>query len=448
MWMTSTAWGLGMFSERLLKKVGEKLTLLIEGPFNLENPEFAHLKRRRTITPEGVWIAPSENHLKKLLELCGLDYKSKTRDTPLTKEVISAEPTPELDPAEHRRFRGIVGIVMYMSTDRPDIQYATNELAMCMASPTERAMEGAKHVVRYLLGTRDLQLFFPRDMKDADDVYVMTDSDWAKDNVSRKSRSAGHIYVGRCLLYSFTRRQSVIALSSGEAEMYASASGVSEGILLRKVLAFLGMFLGLRAVSDSSANHAMNHRLGVGKVRHMDTKVLWLQQLIYKGLLTMTWQAGKDNNSDLGTKVFWKGRFLELREMCGLVGPEAVAAQVTTTRGSPDVSQILALTTLLLEMTRAKGQEDGEDEQTTVIPLVGWILAGVFLSGLLIGRLWAWCQRHSNLRAIVDSLTFYESAVGTVLHLDPKCHYLSKSKGVKSKKICVDCRARFKEKMD
>ena len=313
--------GPGNAPERLLKKVGEKLTLLIEGPFNLDNPEFVHLKRRRTVTPEGLWIAPSENHLKKLLELCGLDYKSKTRDTPLTKEVISAEPTEELDAGEHRRFRAIVGILMYMSTDRPDIQYATNELAMCMATPTERAMEGAKHVVRYLLGTRDLKLFFPRDRRDADDVFVMIDSDWAKDNVSRKSRSAGHIYVGGCLLYSFTRRQSVIALSSGEAEMYASASGVSEGVLLRKVLAFLGMFLGLRTVSDSSANHAMNHRLGVGKVRHMDTKVLWLQQLIYKGLLTMTWQAGKDNNSDLGTKVLPKGRFLELRDMCGLLNP-------------------------------------------------------------------------------------------------------------------------------
>lgn len=89
--------GPGNAPERLLKKVGEKLTLLIEGPFNLDNPEFVHPKRRRTITPEGLWIAPSENHLKKLLELCGLDYKSKTRDTPLTKEVISAEPTEELD---------------------------------------------------------------------------------------------------------------------------------------------------------------------------------------------------------------------------------------------------------------------------------------------------------------------------------------------------------------
>ena len=66
----------------------------------------------------------------------------------------------------------------------------------------------------------------------------MTDSDWATDQQNRKSKSAVHIYVGDCLLYSYTRRQTVIAQSSAEAEFYATASGVCEGILLRKVLAF------------------------------------------------------------------------------------------------------------------------------------------------------------------------------------------------------------------
>ena len=127
---------------------------------------------------------------------------------------------------------------MYISTDRPDIQYGANELAMGMASPTVRSMEGARHMVRYILGTKDLG-FFDRDLEGCDDVVVMTDSDWAKDPVTRKSRTAAHMYVGNCLLYSFTRRESVMALSSGEAELFATAAGVSEGILLRKVLAFL-----------------------------------------------------------------------------------------------------------------------------------------------------------------------------------------------------------------
>ena len=121
-----------------------------------------------------------------------------------------------------------------------------------------------------------------------------------------KSKSAVHIYAGNCLLYSFTHRQTVIAQSSAEAEFYATASGVSEGVLIRKVLAFFGVVLGLQALTDSSANNPMTHRLGVGKIRHLETKGLWLQQLVYRGFLTMSWSPGRYNNSDLGTKVLGK----------------------------------------------------------------------------------------------------------------------------------------------
>ena len=74
-----------------------------------------------------------------------------------------------------------------------------------MASPTVRSVEEAKHLVRYMLGTRDMALFFDRDFEDADDLVVMTDSDWAEDPVTRKARTA----VGKCLLYSFTSKQAI-----------------------------------------------------------------------------------------------------------------------------------------------------------------------------------------------------------------------------------------------
>ncbi len=183
-----------------------------------------------------------------------------------------------------------------------------------MSKPIQRGWESAKHLVRYLLKTEDYALFFGREGDNCDDVTIMTDSDWAIDQQNRKSKSAVHIYVVDCLLYSYTRRQTVIAQSSADAEFYATASGVSEGILLRKVLAFFGLPLGLRVLTDSAANNAMAHRLGVDKVR----KVLWLQQLVYRGLLTMTWRAGRFNNADLRTKVLQKARFLELVEKAGL----------------------------------------------------------------------------------------------------------------------------------
>ena len=95
----------------------------------------------------------------------------------------------------------------------------------------------------------------------------------------------------------------MIAQSSAEAELYATASGVSEGILLRKVLEFVGHTVVLRAVTDSSANNAVSHRLGVGKIRHLDTKVLWLQSLVNDGRLVMSWIRGQlCQPSGLGNK--------------------------------------------------------------------------------------------------------------------------------------------------
>ena len=51
--------------------------------------------------------------------------------------------------------------------------------------------------------------------------------------------------IGRLLGVSYTRRQTVVALSSAEAELYATAAGVSEAILLRKVSTFFGYVVGL-----------------------------------------------------------------------------------------------------------------------------------------------------------------------------------------------------------
>ena len=276
--------------------------------------------------------------------------------------------------------------------------------------------------------------FFGREAENCDDVVIMTDSDWATDQQNRKSKSAVHIYVGDCLLYSYTRRQTVIAQSSAEAEFYATASGVSEGILLRKVLAFFGLPLGLRVLTDSAANNAMAHRLGVGKVRHLETKVLWLQQLVYQGLLTMTWRAGRFNNADLGTKVLRKARFLELVEKAGLrdrAKEDAIVHQVkkvqTTGPTSEQIAQAIVVLASLTHLPQAKGQAiekalevSDPFEMSLVLILLVPFLIGMFWGSL---SLWIWwrCRRPRT-----DPLILYKAPAGVVLHLDKKCHYLKK----------------------
>ncbi|CAE7671665.1 ABHD17A [Symbiodinium necroappetens] len=75
----------------------------------------------------------------------------------------------------------------------------------------------------------------------------------------------------RNLLFSSSRSQRVVALSSGEAELLPAASSLCDGIMIRELLGFLGygrvkIFHHL----DASAAKAILERSGVGKVRFDD----------------------------------------------------------------------------------------------------------------------------------------------------------------------------------
>ena len=432
------------------------LTLSLEGPFSA-GESFVHLKRKRVITEDGVWIAPSDSHLKKLLELTGLNWKSTGRETPQTKDLSGTEGSP-LSAEDSTLCRSIIGILMYLANDRPDIQFTVNELAGTMSKPTKESLEVAKHLTRYLLRTREYGLFFTRSWEDTDDLVVWSDSDWAGDKKTRKSRTAAHLMWGGCLLYSYTRRQTVVAQSSAEAEMYATASGVSEGILLRKVLGFVGHTVGLRAITDSSANNAVSHRLGVGKIRHLETKVLWLQDLVYDGRLVMSWIKGQLNQADLGTKVLQKKR---IEELCGMIGLGPISTgKVRSVSLDPQswksipVGRIVALATVLSQVPLGQGTEVAEVGVTYQYPLVvstrfqeqGWTIHPLYLlslawiaSVLLCGWILSYFCRREKLVCQPVDVCYYKAPTSKVVHLKKACRSLKNCKNVEEWRMCSFC---------
>ena len=441
----------------VMSELKKFLTLSLEGPFTIGD-SFVHLKRKRVITEDGVWITPSDSHLKKLLELTGLNWKSTGRETPQTKDLTASEGTV-LSPEDSTLCRSIIGILMYLASDRPDIQFTVNELAGMMSKPTKETLEVAKHLTRYLLKTREYGLFFTRSWNDSDDLVVWSDSDWAGDKKTRKSRTAAHLMWGGCLLYSYTRRQTVVAQSSAEAELYATASGVSEGILLRKVLEFVGHTVGLRAITDSSANNAVSHRLGVGKIRHLETKVLWLQDLVYDGRLVMSWIKGQQNQADLGTKVLQKRR---IEELCGMIGLGPINREkirsITFDRTSWSdipVGKIIALATVLSKVPLGQGAKTGELVATSNLPssfkvtFQGWdtnyllilfVLAWI-LSVLICGWIMSCFFKREVLVAPPRDVVYYKAPTSKVVHLKRSCQSLKHSKNVEEWRMCSHCLA-------
>ena len=87
-------------------------------------------------------------------------------------------------------------------------------------------MQALRRLARYLNGTRDFYVAWTRTTDVAQQGWSVvlegwSDSDWAQDTESRKSRSSFHIECNGCAMGGSRRRQAVVATSSGEAEYAA-----------------------------------------------------------------------------------------------------------------------------------------------------------------------------------------------------------------------------------
>ena len=65
--------------------------------------------------------------------------------------------------------------------------------------------------------------------------------------------------------------------------------------------------------SDASAGRSMVFRKGIGRVRHLETKYLWIQDVVREKRLQLLKVKGTSNPADIGTK------YLSLNEMSGLL---------------------------------------------------------------------------------------------------------------------------------
>ena len=104
------------------------------------------------------------------------------------------------------------------------------------------------------------------------------DSDHAGCLLTRKSTSGIVCMAGRHCVKHASKLQSTIALSSGESEYYVAVKAAALGLSQKALLADWGIKVSITALSDSSAARGTASRSGLGKLRHVQTRFLWLQE--------------------------------------------------------------------------------------------------------------------------------------------------------------------------
>ena len=104
------------------------------------------------------------------------------------------------------------------------------------------------------------------------------------------------------MVKSWSSSQSIIALATGEAELYALNKAVATAISLKSLLADLGVDLEIKIFTDATAGKAMATGRGPGKVRHIAMNEPWIQERVHAGALKIVKIKNKLNPADLMTK--------------------------------------------------------------------------------------------------------------------------------------------------
>lgn len=234
-----------------------------------------------------------------------------------TEEDVS----PNLDPKRHKLFRSFVGKVMWVLDVRPDIAFVTKELARHVSSPTEVDWTRLVHLARYLQGTKDVMLKLGT-AGGGEEIIAYADASWASSS-GRRSTSGGIVIYAGVILTSWSRTQGRLALSSCEAELVALTVAGQEASFVRTMMEEIGEPTRVRLYTDSTSAHQIAERRGLGRLKHVELRWLWMQDEFRAGRLEITRVNTLVNPADLMTKHLHRSRLEDLMELIGMVRSDA-----------------------------------------------------------------------------------------------------------------------------
>ena len=266
-------------------------------------------------TEWGIEYEADEKHRDLLMEQFGFDEKTKDVSINGGRDVHLDEDweLDEVSKAEATEFRAATARLNFLSQDSPELQYPAKEASREMARPVRGSWRRLKRLVRFLVGREKVVWKYPW-QREVGDFEVHADSDWGGKVGSRKSTSGGAIMLGRHCIKTWSSTQGAVALSSAEAEFHAMIEAVArtKGVLsVAREIGFQDLAGVIKVATDSSAAKSFVSRRGLGKMRRLEIRDLWLQKEVGEGRLHVWKIKGEDTPADLMTKNLRSGEITD-----------------------------------------------------------------------------------------------------------------------------------------
>ena len=144
------------------------------------------------------------------------------------------------------------------------------------------------------------------------------DADWAGDVTSRKSTTGYVFQLGNATISWKSKRQTVVALSSTEAEYVALCAAAQETVWLRHLLASIRF-----KQKDATVVHEDNQGTialtkNPSRTKHIDIKYHFVQEAIEKKDVCLVYCPTEKMVADILTNPLLKLKFVELCRKIGV----------------------------------------------------------------------------------------------------------------------------------
>ena len=234
-------------------------------------------------------------------------------------------------PAERQRYMEITGTLMYAAiSTRPDIAHAVHYLASHMQAPTQRHMQAAERVLRYLAGTKDVGLVFGsrngdtvgdsrgRKAQVQVDVCAFADADWANDKGDRQvdqrlggqaQRRSGQLEQQEAARGRAVDLRGGAVRRGGRHPGGAVAARPDGGARLctrRLVSTVYGDNQSAIAVSENGVKGE--------RTKHVDVKYHFVTETVERGVVKLHWVPTAEQQADIFTKALAAPAFVHLRK--------------------------------------------------------------------------------------------------------------------------------------
>ncbi|GJV80466.1 retrovirus-related pol polyprotein from transposon TNT 1-94 [Tanacetum coccineum] len=221
-------------------------------------------------------------------------------------------------PVDQTRYRSIIGSLMYLTTSMPDLVFAVCMCARYQSKPAKKHLEAVKRVFRYLQGTINMGLWYPKDT--AMSLTAYADPDHAGCQDTRRRTLGCAQFLGDKLVSWSSKKQTSTSISSTEAEYIAMSGCCAQILWMRSQLTDYGFtYKHIPLYCDNKSAIALCcNNVQHSRSKHIDIRHHFIREQVEKGVVELYFVRTEYQLADIFTKALPRVCFEFIRPRLGM----------------------------------------------------------------------------------------------------------------------------------